>query len=96
MCQYVQKIDNQRRETNPLKRRNLSDVFVASFAIKNFERLTDSKSKLVYKDLPNDDPKQRRPDITKAKEILQQYLDDDSNLVMKNSAKELMKYIANK
>ena len=35
-------------------------------------------------------------EITKAKEILQQYLDDDSNLVMKNSAKELMKYIANK
>ena len=33
-------------------------------------RLTDSKSKLVYEDLPNDDPKQRRPDITKAKEHL--------------------------
>ena len=33
-------------------------------------KLTDSKSKLVYKDLPNDDPKQRRPDITKAKENL--------------------------
>ena len=32
--------------------------------------LTDSKSNLVYKDLPNDDPKQRRPDITKAKENL--------------------------
>ena len=33
-------------------------------------RLTDSKSKLVYEDLPNDDPKQRRPDITKAQEHL--------------------------
>ncbi len=33
-------------------------------------KLTDSKSNLVYKDLPNDDPKQRRPDITKAKENL--------------------------
>jgi len=33
-------------------------------------KLTDSKSKLIYKDLPNDDPKQRRPDITKAKENL--------------------------
>ena len=29
--------------------------------------LTDSKSKIIYKPLPNDDPKQRRPDITKAK-----------------------------
>ncbi len=33
-------------------------------------RLTDSKSKIIYKSLPEDDPKQRRPDITKAKKIL--------------------------
>ena len=33
-------------------------------------KLTESKSKLIYKDLPNDDPKQRKPDITKAKENL--------------------------
>lgn len=32
--------------------------------------LTGSKSKIVYKPLPNDDPKMRRPDITLAKEIL--------------------------
>lgn len=32
--------------------------------------ITGSSSKIVYKDLPQDDPKQRRPDITKAKEIL--------------------------
>mgnify|MGYP003317227860 CR=1 FL=1 len=33
-------------------------------------KLTGSKSKLIYKELPNDDPKQRRPDIKKAKENL--------------------------
>ena len=33
-------------------------------------KLTDSKSKLIYKDLPNDDPKQRKPDITKANSLL--------------------------
>jgi UDP-glucuronate decarboxylase len=32
--------------------------------------LTGSKSKIVYKPLPSDDPKQRRPDITLAKEKL--------------------------
>jgi UDP-glucuronate decarboxylase len=32
--------------------------------------LTGSKSKLVFKTLPQDDPKQRRPDITVAKEKL--------------------------
>jgi dTDP-glucose 4,6-dehydratase len=33
-------------------------------------KLTGAKSKLIYKPLPIDDPKQRRPDITKAKAIL--------------------------
>lgn len=32
--------------------------------------LVNSGSKVVYKDLPVDDPKQRQPDITKAREIL--------------------------
>ena len=32
--------------------------------------LTDSKSKIIYQPLPNDDPKQRKPDITKAKDKL--------------------------
>ena len=33
-------------------------------------KLTDSSSKIIFKPLPNDDPQQRRPDITKAKEKL--------------------------
>ena len=34
------------------------------------KKLTDSKSKLVFKPLPKDDPKQRRPDISRAREKL--------------------------
>ena len=33
-------------------------------------RATGSRSKIVFKPLPQDDPKQRRPDITRAKKIL--------------------------
>ena len=33
-------------------------------------RLTNSFSKIVYRPLPGDDPKQRKPDITLAKEKL--------------------------
>lgn len=33
-------------------------------------RLTNSKSKLVFQPLPQDDPQQRRPDISRAKEML--------------------------
>ncbi len=32
--------------------------------------LTGSKSKIIYEPLPQDDPKQRKPNITKAKELL--------------------------
>jgi dTDP-glucose 4,6-dehydratase len=33
-------------------------------------KLTNSNSKIIYKNLPKDDPKQRKPDISKAKEKL--------------------------
>ena len=33
-------------------------------------KLTQSKSKLIFEDLPIDDPKQRQPDITKAEDQL--------------------------
>ncbi len=33
-------------------------------------KLTKSKSKIVFKELPSDDPKQRKPDITKATKLL--------------------------
>ncbi|OQX83847.1 NAD-dependent dehydratase [candidate division KSB1 bacterium 4484_87] len=33
-------------------------------------RLTDSKSNIVFQDLPEDDPKIRQPDITRAKKLL--------------------------
>ena len=45
------------------------------FSIKELAQLvlelTGSSSKLVFKTLPGDDPRQRKPDIAKAKEILQ-------------------------
>jgi dTDP-glucose 4,6-dehydratase len=33
-------------------------------------RMTGSKSRIIYKPLPTDDPKQRRPDITRARTLL--------------------------
>ena len=32
--------------------------------------MTNSKSKIIFKDLPEDDPSQRSPDITLGKKIL--------------------------
>jgi UDP-glucuronate decarboxylase len=46
----------------------------AEFTVKQLAeliiKLTGSKSKIVYKPLPQDDPKQRKPDISLAKEKL--------------------------
>ena len=33
-------------------------------------KVTGSKSKICYEPLPQDDPKQRQPDITKARQLL--------------------------
>ena len=33
-------------------------------------KMTGSSSKVVYEPLPSDDPKQRQPDIARAKEVL--------------------------
>ena len=45
---------------------NPNEMTVGKLAEKIIE-LTDSTSEIKYLDLPNDDPKQRKPDITKAK-----------------------------
>jgi nucleoside-diphosphate-sugar epimerase len=42
---------------------------VLEFA-KKIVHATKSSSKIVFKPLPQDDPKRRRPDITRAKKIL--------------------------
>jgi ATP-dependent Clp protease ATP-binding subunit ClpC len=52
----------------PLKRaiqKHLEDPFAEEII-----KLTGTSQKVIYKDLPVDDPKQRRPDISKAKAIL--------------------------
>jgi len=46
------------------------DEFTILELAEKIVKLTGSKSKIVFKKLPQDDPKQRRPDITKAKKEL--------------------------
>ena len=53
----------------PVNIGNPSEITLLEFA-EEVLRLTGSKSKIVYEPLPQDDPKQRKPNITKAKEIL--------------------------
>ncbi len=53
----------------PVNMGNPDEISLKDFA-EEIIKLTGTTQKIVYKELPVDDPKQRQPDITKAKEIL--------------------------
>lgn len=53
----------------PVNIGNPDEITILDFA-KEIVQLTGTSQKIVYKPLPKDDPKQRQPDITKAKNIL--------------------------
>jgi UDP-glucuronate decarboxylase len=55
--------------TGPINLGNPEECTMISLAERIIE-LTNSKSRIEYRDLPMDDPKQRMPDITKAQETL--------------------------
>jgi dTDP-glucose 4,6-dehydratase len=53
----------------PVNIGNPSEITIAQFA-EEIIALTGTSQKVIYKDLPVDDPKQRQPDITKARQLL--------------------------
>ena len=55
--------------TLPVNIGNPEEITILDFA-KEIVKLTGTEQKIVFKPLPQDDPMQREPDITKAKEIL--------------------------
>jgi len=56
-------------EVDPVNIGNEDEITMLELA-KEIVSLTGSKSKIIYKPLPQDDPKVRRPDITRARTIL--------------------------
>jgi len=57
-------------EPDPVNIGNQNEITMLDLA-KEVIQLTGSKSKIVFKDLPEDDPKIRQPDTTRAQNILQ-------------------------
>jgi dTDP-glucose 4,6-dehydratase len=56
-------------ETGPVNLGNPAEMTVLEFA-REIIRLTGSRSQIVFKALPQDDPRQRRPDISRARALL--------------------------
>lgn len=54
---------------NPINIGNPHEISIKDFA-EEIIQLTGTDQKVIYKDLPVDDPMQRQPDITRAKDIL--------------------------
>ena len=57
------------KENDPVNIGNPQEISLLQLA-EAVKRLTGSKSKIVFRPLPEDDPKVRRPDITRAKKLL--------------------------
>jgi len=55
--------------SGPVNLGNPEPITLKEFA-EEIIQLTGTKQKIIYKPLPQDDPRQRQPDITKAKQIL--------------------------
>jgi UDP-glucuronate decarboxylase len=62
-------MDTDENVTGPINLGNPVEFTMLQLAERVLE-LTESSSSLIFKPLPQDDPRQRQPDITQAKEIL--------------------------
>jgi dTDP-glucose 4,6-dehydratase len=60
---------SQSSQIKPVNIGNPEEITILEFA-REIIKLTDSKSEVVFKELPKDDPHVRQPDITKAQRVL--------------------------
>jgi len=66
----IRMMNNDKNFIGPVNIGNPHEFTIKQLAEKVLELIPESTSKIIYKDLPQDDPKQRKPDITLAKEKL--------------------------
>ena len=66
----VRLMGNDKGFAGPVNMGNPGEFTIKELAAKVLQLIPESKSQLIYRPLPTDDPTQRKPDITLAKEIL--------------------------
>jgi len=86
---FVRLMNTEDTVTGPVNLGNRNEFTIKELAELVLD-LTGSKSELVYKDLPMDDPKQRQPDASLAKELL----DWEPKIVLKDGLKKTIQYFA--
>lgn len=66
----IKMMNNKEGFVGPVNIGNPHEFTIKQLAEKVLEMIPESKSKFIYKELPSDDPLQRQPDISLAKEKL--------------------------
>ena len=66
----IRMMNNKNDFVGPVNLGNPNEFTIKALAEKIVQMIPETKSKIVYKDLPQDDPRQRQPDISLAKEEL--------------------------
>ncbi len=84
----VRMMNNKDGFVGPVNIGNPVEFTIKELAEKILNMISKSKSKLVYHELPGDDPRQRQPDITLAKEKL----DWEPKILLDDGLAETIKY----
>jgi UDP-glucuronate decarboxylase len=84
---FLKLMDSPDDVTGPINLGNPGEFTMVELA-ETVIKMTDSKSQLIFKPLPSDDPKQRRPDITMAKAKL----DWEPKIPLEEGLKHTIKY----
>ena len=87
----IKMMNNEKDFVGPVNIGNPHEFTIKQLAEKVLELIPESKSKIIYKDLPQDDPKQRKPDISLAKEKL----DWEPKIELKEGLKKTIEYFKN-
>ncbi|MFZ5981958.1 MAG: SDR family NAD-dependent epimerase/dehydratase, partial [Patescibacteria group bacterium] len=66
----VRMMNNEKNFIGPVNLGNPREFTIKELAEKVLEMIPETTSKIIYKDLPQDDPRQRKPEIALAKEKL--------------------------
>jgi len=67
----IRMMNSEKGFTGPVNLGNPGEFTIKELAEKVLSMIPESKSQIVFKDLPQDDPRQRQPDISLAKEKLE-------------------------
>ena len=87
---FIRYMGNEPHDPGPLNLGNPTEVPIGELA-ERIKQLTDSRSEIIYKPIPQDDPHQRRPDISRAKAML----DWQPKVALEDGLRETVAYFRN-